>query len=196
VHSDLSLRERKRLRTEERIMASAFELFAERGFGEVTVEDIAARAEVGRTTFFRYFGDKSEVVFGTDDAIGSLLADIPDLRGAGLAEVLASLRHVVVALCLAFPGGRDRFPFFFALVAATPELQDRERRKLGGHVEAIEAALRERGVVPAIAALAPQLALGCFEAARRLAGPDLDRLVSEVGAAFDAAGASAAGAAQ
>ena len=114
------------------------------------------------------------------------MAGIPDLRGAGLAEVLASLRELVVALCEAFPGGRDRFPAFFALVAGTPELQDRERRKLGGRVEAIEAALRDRGVAPATAALAPQVALACFEAARRLAGPDLDRLVSEVGSAFDA----------
>jgi hypothetical protein len=33
------------------------------GFDKVSVSDIAERAEVGGTTFFRYFGDKQEVVF-------------------------------------------------------------------------------------------------------------------------------------
>lgn len=194
MNGELPLRERKRRRTEERILACAYELFAERGFARVSVEDIAARAEVGRTTFFRYFGDKAEVVFGTENAIAPLIADLPDLRGADLAEVLAALRRVVVDLCRAFPGGRDRFPAFVALVDETPELQDRERRKLGAYVEAIEAALRDQGMAPRVAVLAPQLALGCFEAARRLAGADLDRLVAEVGAGFDAVGAAATGA--
>lgn len=47
----------------ERLAQAAFELFAERGFDETTVDDIAARAGTGRTTFFRAFGSKEEVVF-------------------------------------------------------------------------------------------------------------------------------------
>ena len=40
-----------------------------RGFGGVSVGDIAERAEVGRTTFFRHFGDKQEVVFANEQAL-------------------------------------------------------------------------------------------------------------------------------
>src|SRR5690625_5790300 len=48
------------------IVSAAFQLFAEHGFENVTVAAIAERAEVGRTTFFRYFGDKQQVLFADE----------------------------------------------------------------------------------------------------------------------------------
>ncbi|WP_286900215.1 mycofactocin system transcriptional regulator [Thermocrispum sp.] len=42
----------------------AFELFAERGFDATTIDDIAAAANIGRRTFFRYFDSKNDVVWG------------------------------------------------------------------------------------------------------------------------------------
>jgi AcrR family transcriptional regulator len=62
--------ERKQRAARERIVRAATELFAERGYSKVSVSDIAERAEVGRTTFFRHFGDKQEVVFAREGARG------------------------------------------------------------------------------------------------------------------------------
>src|SRR6476659_9988225 len=46
-----------------RLEQAALELFAEQGFEGTTVEDIATRAGLTKRTFFRYFGDKREVLF-------------------------------------------------------------------------------------------------------------------------------------
>ncbi|TYL52028.1 TetR family transcriptional regulator [Nocardioides sp. BGMRC 2183] len=49
--------------TRARLVAAAFRLFTARGFEATTVDDIAAEAGVGRTTFFRSFPSKEAVVF-------------------------------------------------------------------------------------------------------------------------------------
>jgi AcrR family transcriptional regulator len=56
---ETSLRARQKRRTRDRIYDAAVELFATRPYGEVTVEEICERAEVGRATFFRFYGSKA-----------------------------------------------------------------------------------------------------------------------------------------
>jgi AcrR family transcriptional regulator len=47
----------------ERLVAAAFELFEEQGYESTTVDEIAVRAAVSRSTFFRNFGSKEDVIF-------------------------------------------------------------------------------------------------------------------------------------
>lgn len=65
-------------------------LIVERGFDQVTVDDIAAAAGIGRRTFFRYFPSKNDLPWGDFDALldrmREHLAEVP--RQAPLAQAL------------------------------------------------------------------------------------------------------------
>src|SRR5258708_39984353 len=60
--SKLGRRERRAAETRVRLFRSAMRLFAQRGFQNVTVEDITDAADVGKGTVFNYFGSNDQVL--------------------------------------------------------------------------------------------------------------------------------------
>jgi AcrR family transcriptional regulator len=68
VTETLGLRDRKKLETWRAIRSAAVELFLERGYEAVSVDDIAAAANVAPSTFFNYFATKEAVAFDPDPA--------------------------------------------------------------------------------------------------------------------------------
>src|SRR5690242_5800356 len=59
----------------ERMVVAAVELFTEKGFDATTVAEIAERAGVTRSTFFRYFPDKRELLVAGQETLSGLMAE-------------------------------------------------------------------------------------------------------------------------
>lgn len=185
----VSLRERKQRQAREKIVRAAYDLFAEKGFDAVTVADIAERAEVGRTTFFRYFGDKQEVVFADEQRHADRLAAVVStLDGTvdGLPGALRLVRTVVLALSGDVVADPGRYAAHHTLVTRHPELRDRSHRKLDRLTGDLRDLLRDRGADPETAVLAARIGIACFQAAQETADDDATILPAALARAFDA----------
>ncbi|WP_230466148.1 TetR/AcrR family transcriptional regulator; helix-turn-helix transcriptional regulator [[Actinomadura] parvosata] len=139
------------------------ELYNDKGFEATTVAEIAARAEVTERTFYRYFADKREVLFQAN-----ALADVLARATATAADPLAPLEVITHALTEAAPVFEERAELVRqrqAVIAANPELQERELAKLASLVSILAHALRERGLDPTTAALAAEIGIAAFKVA-------------------------------
>ncbi len=147
----------------ERLVLAAVDLFTEQGYDATTVTEIAARAGVTKSTFFRYFPDKREILVAGQETLSELLgrgiADAPP--GASPLEAVASgLECVSRAMG---PMNRDLGPRMKAAVAANTELQERDALKSVGLAATMTAALVERGVPDSTADLASEMGVLAFK---------------------------------
>jgi AcrR family transcriptional regulator len=146
-----------------RLAEAAMDLYAERGFDNTTVAEIANRAGLTERTFFRHFADKREVLFGGSGALHDLLvttiADAPasmppiDAVAAGV-EAMASLLN-----SLEYSRKRQ------VIVNANPELQERELIKMASLASATAETLRRRGVAEPAASLSAEAGIAVFKVA-------------------------------
>jgi len=183
----LPLVERKRRQARQRIIQAAEELFLARGFDDVSVGDIAERAEVGRTTFFRHFGDKQEVVFANEQELLDTIAaagradDTPAPRSA--TEAVEQLCPVLLALCAQVTADPEAYTRHFELIEQHPELRDRDAVKMQQIADKLSDLLIHHGSDQATAVFAAQVALACYQTAKRL-GNNPHTLVDETRRAF------------
>jgi AcrR family transcriptional regulator len=156
-----------------RLREAAMALYTEQGFEGTTVAEIADRAGVTARTFFRHFADKREVLFAGSEELErrmvAALAAAP--RAAGPMDAITAALLSVAEL---FADRRDYSRRRQAVIAATPELREREFIKMASLAAAFTEALRQRGVAPAIASLAAETGVAVFRVAfeRWIAGPD------------------------
>lgn len=95
---DGSLRERHKRRTRDRIYEAAVSLFTNRPYNEVTVEEICEQAEVGRATFFRFYGSKAGLLSEFSLRLAEQIAARVDAIGdAGATEKLWAVQDAITA---------------------------------------------------------------------------------------------------
>ena len=146
-----------------RLALAALELYGERGFDQTTVAEIAGRAGLTERTFFRHFADKREVLFAGSELLRERLVhgieEAPD--GAPIDLVGTALEAAAEVFGERDAGTRLRQ----AVVAANPELQERDLIKMARLAVALAGALRERGVADPAATLAAEAGIAVLKVA-------------------------------
>jgi len=141
----------------ERLIVAALDLFAERGYENTTVIEIAERAGLTKSTFFRHFPDKREVLFG-GDAMATLLFEgivAAPVQAAPLEAVSSALDAVGKEHFT--PARREFSSHRRAVIASNPELREREALKGLGLTASMTDALRQRGVADLTSCVAADL---------------------------------------
>ncbi|MFI0738571.1 TetR/AcrR family transcriptional regulator [Streptomyces sp. NPDC021100] len=148
-----------------RLAAAALDLFEERGYENTTVIEIAERAGLTKSTFFRHFPDKREVLFGGGTVTGLLaegIASAPPASGPldAVADALDALgRTFFTADRREFSRRRQ------AVLNAHAELRERDALKRTDLTAAAIEALDRRGVPSPTARVAAQLGMLVWEIA-------------------------------
>ena len=148
--TEVGLRERKKQRTHQLIAETAWRLFAERGFDQVPVSEIAAAAEVSEATVFNYFPTKEDLVFHRMQAFEQeLLGAIRD-RQPRESIVQAFGRFVLTArgfLASDDPGADEGMRAAAWVITGSPALMAREREILETYTDTLAAFIaEERGM--------------------------------------------------
>jgi AcrR family transcriptional regulator len=147
----------------ERLVGAAVDLFTEQGYDATTVAQIAERAGVTKSTFFRHFPDKRELLVAGQELLSRLLAEgIAEApEGASPLEAIAAgLERASTAMG---PVSRQLAPRLKAAIAASAELQERDALKSVSLAADMTSALIARGVPDPTAALASELGVLAFK---------------------------------
>src|SRR2546421_12934178 len=148
-----------------RLMQSALELYAKRGYDQTTVAEIAERAGLTERTFFRHFADKKEVLFAGSNNLRDLL--VSAVAGApSSATPIEAVAEGLLAAGVVFDEERREFSRRRqSVIAANAELRERELIKMATLASAIADTLRRRGVPDPAASLTAEAGIAVFRVA-------------------------------
>ncbi len=171
-------------RTRARLLAVAFALFAEKGYEQTRVADIAAAAEVTEMTFYRHFGSKDQLLIDDpyDPLIAQAIAEQP-LRLPPLARTVRGIRLAWRRLPIT-----DEAPIRqrVSIAASTPSLLPALRASSSATEQAISEQLVADGTDPTVAAIAAAAAMAALMTGlTRWAVTDTGRLSDAVERSLD-----------
>jgi len=162
------LRERRKRLTAAELEAAALRLFGERGFDAVTVDDIAAEADVSRRTFFRYFASKEDVLLADHHVQLARLREAMAARPSGEA-ILTALRNALLSITGDFEDRRERVILRGRIMRETPSLQARSLVHQKSWEDAMQQMVADRLGVDPVLDLRPGVVAATALAAMRVA---------------------------
>ena len=164
----LGLRERNKLRTRQEIADATLRLAAERGLEHVTVEQIAAAADVAPRTFFRYFDSKEDALLADHPERLELLRET--LKGRPLSEgPLTAVRLSILDLVGDLEDHRELMLCKTRLMKDNPTLRGRSLEMMGELERTIAEALAERTGADLATDFRPYVIAGAVCTAMRVA---------------------------
>jgi AcrR family transcriptional regulator len=132
----MGLRELKKEQTRQLIADTAWRLFADRGFDQVSVAEVAREAQVADATVYNYFRTKEDLFYWRLEAFGTRLAEAVSTRPPG-EPALAAFRRALLAegglLAQAEAGDAealDRLRMVNRVITASPALRAREQQAI------------------------------------------------------------------
>jgi AcrR family transcriptional regulator len=188
------LRERKKARTRQAIADAAARLFAEHGFEQVAVSDVAREAEVSEQTVYNYFPTKDQLVTDRDQLIQDELSRLIRARAPGTTPA-AAIREFVLGTVEGIrriPAAQWRGEIGF-LAAISPavhrlslEMSDRQASTVAAAIAETDAVAPEIAKLRGIA-LASVFQIIITEAGRRTReGQSQDQIADELRPAIEA----------
>jgi len=148
-----------------RLQQAALELYAERGYEQTTVAEIADRAGLTERTFFRHFADKREALFRGSGELEQLIVDAVDAAPPSATPIKAIAAGLAAAGAIFDADRRPHSSKRQSVIDANPELQERELVKLASLAAALADALRRRDVQDPIARLTAEAGVAVFRVA-------------------------------
>jgi len=143
----MGLRELKKEQTRQLIAGTAWRLFADRGFDQVTVAEIAREAQVAEATVFNYFPGKEDLFYSRFEAFSARLAEAVRDREPG-EPALAAFRRALLEegglLAQAEAGDQKaltRLRTVNRVIAASPALLAREQQAMARSADDLAALL-------------------------------------------------------
>ncbi len=163
----MGLRELKKEQTRQLIADTAWQLFADRGFDQVSVAEVAREAQVAEATVYNYFRTKEDMFYWRLETLGARLAEAVSSRPPG-EPALAAFRRALLAegglLAQVETGDTqalDRLRTINRVITASPALLAREQQALNQAASALAGVLAADAAAPP-GDVRPQVAASAF----------------------------------
>jgi len=130
------LRERKKRERKQALRTAAIELALEKGFDNVTIEDICDRCGVSRRTFFNYYSTKEEALLGRADTVFDD-EDQPAIAefeaGGPEGRLIADLAHLLTSVVRTRLNKREEMHQYHRILKQDPSLMQVQMSRMGNN---------------------------------------------------------------